>query len=225
MPSFGQPSAQTHQPASPPPAPAQVSGEVSLTKGRTVNLSKGQKVTLVKDGGVALTFIRMGLGWDPIKQGGLFGRREANVDLDASAVMMAGKDVVDIAFYNQLRTRDGSVQHTGDNRTGQGEGDDESILVDLTRIPAHVNQVFLVVTSYEGHTFQLVANAFCRLVDEAGGGGELARYNLSGGAPSTGMVMARVHRESGAWKLQAIGEPIPARVPQETIQHLARFTA
>ena len=91
-----------------------------LTKSRPVSLSKGQKVTLTKDQGVRLTLIRMGLGWDPIRRGGLFGRREVEIDLDASAVLMAGTELVDIAFYNNLRTKDGSVQHLGDNRTGEG---------------------------------------------------------------------------------------------------------
>ncbi len=211
-PQFGQPAAQ---------APV-AHGEVQLTKARPVSLSKGQKVTLTKDGGVALTMIRMGLGWDPLKKRSMFGSREVEIDLDASALLYAGKDPVDLAFYNQLRTKDGSVQHTGDNRTGEGEGDDETIMVDLTRVPVHVTSLMFVVTSYEGQTFEQVQNAFCRLVDHTTGA-ELARYTLAGGMPFTGMLMAKVYREGSSWKLQAIGEGMQARTPSETIPAMARF--
>lgn len=228
-PQYGAPAAPPPPYGAPAPAPQQPQqpqqqggGEVQLTKARPVSLSKGQKVTLVKDGGVALTMIRMGLGWDPIKKKGMFGSREVEIDLDASAVLYAGKDAVDLAFYNQLRTKDGSVQHTGDNRTGEGEGDDETIMVDLTRVPVHVNSLMFVVTSYEGQTFEQVSNAFCRLVDHTTGT-ELARYTLTGGMAFTAMLMAKVYRAGSSWKLQAIGEGMQARTPSETIPSLARF--
>jgi stress response protein SCP2 len=195
---------------------------VQLTKARPVNLTKGQKVSLVKDGGVALTMIRMGLGWDPVRKRGMFGSREVEVDLDASAVLFADSDPVDIAFYNQARTRDGSVQHMGDNRTGEGEGDDETIMIDLTRVPVHITSLMLVVTSYEGHTFEQVENAFCRLVDYTTGA-ELARYTLAGGMPFTGMIMARVYRQGSTWKLQAVGEGMQARTPADSLPALARY--
>lgn len=221
-PSYGQPPpapSYGQQPAAPPQPPA---GEVQLTKNRPVSLSKGQKVTLTKDGGVRLTMIRMGLGWDPIKKRSMFGSREVEIDLDASAILFADSDPVDIAFYNQLTTKDGSVVHTGDNRTGEGEGDDETLMVDLTRVPAHVTSIMFVVTSYEGQTFEQVQNAFCRLVDHTTGV-ELARYTLTGGMAFTGMTMAKVYREGGTWKLQAIGEGMASRTPTETVPHLKRF--
>ena len=196
-------------------------GEVSLTKGRPVSLTKGQKVTLTKDGGVALTQVRMGLGWDPIKRGGFFGGREVDIDLDASAVLFAGGRVADVAFYNQLRTKDGSVQHLGDNLTGVGEGDDEVIDIDLTRLPSQVDTVVLVVTSYQGQTFEQVQNAFCRLVDQRDG--ELARFALAGGMPFTALVMAKLYRDGGGWKMQALGEGIQARMPSEAVPQLTRF--
>jgi stress response protein SCP2 len=205
------------------PVPA-AAGEVQLTKARPVSLTKGQKVSLVKDGGVALTMIRMGLGWDPVRKRGMFGSREVEIDLDASAVLFADSDPVDIAFYNQARTRDGSVQHMGDNRTGEGEGDDETIMIDLTRVPVHITSLMLVVTSYEGHTFEQVENAFCRLVDYTTGA-ELARYTLAGGMPFTGMIMARVYRQGSTWKLQAVGEGMQARTPADSLPALARYLA
>jgi stress response protein SCP2 len=210
----------------PPAAPPQPTGPPQDAPvggpGGPVNLSKGQRVSLRKQDGSSLSLVRMGLGWDPIKKRGLFGNRETEVDLDASAILFADQQPVDIAFFNQLRSKDGSVQHTGDNRTGAGDGDDESIVVDLNRVPAHVTTIIFVVTSYEGHTFAQVEAAFCRLVDETTRA-ELTRYTLSGGTPSTGMVMAKLHRDGNSWKMTAIGEPVNGKQPLELIPVLGRF--
>ena len=213
-------SPQQSQPSQQPAAPAG-GGEVSLRKGASVSLQKGQRVRLTKDGGQKLTQVRMGLGWDPVRKGGLFGSREVEIDLDASVVLFASGQPVDLAFYNNLTTRDGSVRHLGDNRTGEGDGDDETIVVDLTRVPVHVDALVFIVTSYGGQTFQQVQNAFCRLIDHTDG--ELARYTLTGGLPVTGMVMAKVYREGGDWKLQAIGDGLNAKVPGEAVPQLAKF--
>jgi stress response protein SCP2 len=233
-PPYQQPAAQGNYPPPPPPPPnypppqaapppAAAAGEVSLTKNRPVSLAKGQRVTLKKDGGVALTVIRMGLGWDPVKSRGMFGNRTPDIDLDASAVLFADQQIADIAYYGQLKSKDGSVQHTGDNLTGEGEGDDEVIMVDLTRIPAHINTILFIVTSYRGHTFDQLANAFCRLVDQTSGA-ELARYTLMGaGMNYTGMVMAKVYRQGSEWKLQAIGDGMPAKHPGEAAPQLVRW--
>ncbi len=97
-----------------------------------VSLSKGQSVSLVKSGGGGLTQVRMGLGWDAVKKRGLFGSRSQSIDLDASALLFdANRQLVDQVWFQQLTSRDGAVQHTGDNLTGEGEGDDESIRVHL----------------------------------------------------------------------------------------------
>jgi len=209
-----------------PPNDGRQSGEVSLVKGRSVSLQKGQRVSLRKEDGVALSTVRMGLGWDPVKKRGVFGGREVQIDLDASALMFADQQPVDVVFFNNLRSKDGSVQHLGDNRTGAGEGDDESIIVELNRVPSHVNTIVFIVTSYEGQTFEQVANAFCRLVDSTTNG-EQVRYTLGGGGAFTGMVMAKVFRESGnalaGWKLQAIGEGMQARTPMDAVPQLSRF--
>ncbi|EKT80935.1 stress-like protein [Rhodococcus opacus M213] len=216
------PVAPVATPAPAAPAAPSAPAEVSLTKSRPVSLSKGQKVTLRKDGGVALTYIQMGLGWDPIEKRGMFGNRSANVDLDASAVLFADNNMVDVAYYGQLTSKDGSIRHQGDNLTGEGAGDDEVILVDLTRIPPHISTIVFIVTSYRGHTFEQVKNAFCRLVDTTSSA-ELARFTLQGGMPFTGMVMAKVYRVGGEWKLQAIGEGIQAKHAGEAAPQLARF--
>ncbi|WP_134766746.1 TerD family protein [Nocardioides sp. 1609] len=216
------PSSSTPPPPPAPAAPAPASGGgVNLTKGRPVNLTKGQTVNLVKDDNQKLTMVRMGLGWDAIKKGGFFGSREVDVDLDASAVLFAGGQVADLAFYNNLTTKDGSIQHMGDNRTGEGDGDDEVVAVDLTRVPVHVDTVFFIVTSYQGQTFEQIQNAFCRLIDHADG--ELARYTLTGGMAYTGMVMAKLHRVGSDWKFTAIGDGIQAKTPLDALPLLNAY--
>ena len=217
----------TPPPATPPPAPPAApslpAGEVSLVKGRSVSLLKGQRVSLRKDDGGSLTVVRMGLGWDPVKKKGMFGGgRGGDIDLDASALLYSQRQPVDVVYFGNLRSKDGSIQHLGDNLTGAGEGDDESIIVDLQKVPAQVDAIVFLVSSYRGQTFEQVANAFCRLLDQ-NTNGELARYTLTGGGPHTGMVMAKVFRESGSWKLQAIGEGIAARTAKDAIPQLDRF--
>lgn len=221
------PAAAPQQPAyTPPPAPPvstpPQSTEVNLTKGRPVSLVKGQRVSLRKDGGVALTQVKMGLGWDPIEKRGMFGSRAIDIDLDAAAVLFADDKIADVCYYGQLRSKDGSITHLGDNLTGAGDGDDEVITVDLTRVPPYITTIIFIVTSYKGQTFAQVQNAFCRLID-ATTESELARYTLHGGMPFTGMVMAKVLRGADGWKLQAIGEGIQAKHPGEAAPQLPRF--
>ncbi|MEU6186466.1 TerD family protein [Nocardia sp. NPDC047038] len=209
-----------YPPPGQPPQPQQPA-EVSLSKDRPVSLVKGQRVTLRKEG-TALTFVKMGLGWDPVRSRGMFGNRTVDIDLDASVIMFADMNPVDVAYYGQLTSKDGSIRHQGDNLTGEGEGDDEVILVDLTRVPAHVNTLLFIVTSYKGHTFEQVQNAFCRLVDGTNNG-ELARYTLAGGMPFTAMAMAKLYRVGNDWKLQALGEGFQAKHPGEAVPQLGRF--
>lgn len=214
----GQPQ-QGYPPAAPPQQPP---AEVSLSKDRPVSLEKGQRVTLRKEGGAQLTFVKMGLGWDPVRTRGMFGSRTVDIDLDASVTMFADNNLVDVAYYGQLSSKDGSVRHQGDNLTGEGEGDDEVILVDLTRVPAHVNTLLFIVTSYKGHSFEQVQNAFCRLVD-GGNNAELARFTLAGGMPFTAMAMAKIFRAGGDWKFAALGEGFQAKHPGEAVPQLGRF--
>ncbi|MFD6390543.1 TerD family protein [Nocardia sp. NPDC060259] len=224
-PAAGYPPPPGPGPGYPPPAqaaPPQQAGEVSLSKDRPVSLQKGQRVTLRKEGGAALTFVKMGLGWDPVRTRGMFGNRTVDIDLDASVCLFADQNLVDVAYYGQLSSKDGSVRHQGDNLTGEGEGDDEMILVDLTRIPAHISTLLFIVTSYKGHTFEQVQNAFCRLIDGTTNG-ELARYTLAGGMPFTAMAMAKVYRVGGDWKMQALGEGFQAKHPGEAVPQLGRF--
>jgi tellurium resistance protein TerZ len=187
----------------------------------SVNLSKGQQVSLTKRGGGGLSLVRMGLGWDAVKKRGLFGSRSQTIDLDASALLFdAGGNPVDAVWFRQLRSQDGSVQHTGDNLTGEGEGDDESIIVDLTRVPATVTQIVFTVNSFTGQDFSQIENAFCRLVDETTNE-ELARYELTGSGRHNAQIMAKVSRSGGGWTMTAIGAIASGRTIQDLVPSVA----
>jgi tellurium resistance protein TerZ len=184
----------------------------------SISLTKGQKVSLAKRDGGSLSVVRMGLGWDAVKKRGLFGSKSQQVDLDASALLFDVSDnLVDAVWFRQLRSQDGSVQHTGDNITGTGEGDDETILVDLTRLSPAIGQIVFVVNSFTGQDFSQVENAFCRLVDQTTGD-ELARYVLSGAGRHNAQIMAKMARgEGGGWTMTAIGAVASGRTFQELL--------
>ncbi|MER5640128.1 TerD family protein [Kitasatospora sp. NPDC002227] len=191
----------------------------------SVNLAKGQRVSLQKSTGESLTVVRMGLGWKAAPKRGLFGTRTRQIDLDASALLYAERTPSDVVFFQHLVSNDGSVRHTGDNLVGGAGagGDDESIVVDLTQVPAHITQVVFTVSSYTGQTFAEVQNAHCRLVDETTNQ-ELARYELAGGGPHTGQIMAKVFRDgNGGWGMQAIGAPARARTFQDMLPAIEPF--
>ena len=188
----------------------------------SVNLSKGQKISLEKEAGGALSQIKMGLGWDvgaaPQKSGGFLGglfggggSAGGSIDLDASCIMLdANKQMVDAIWFGQLQSKDSSIQHTGDNRAGAGAGDDEVINVNLSRIPDHVQALVFTVNSFTGQTFATVNNAFCRLVN-ASNNSEVARYDLSAQGSHTALILAKIYRHNGEWKMHAIGETASGR--------------
>ncbi|KAB2972521.1 MULTISPECIES: TerD family protein [unclassified Streptomyces] len=171
---------------------------VTLAKGGNVSLSKAAP---------NLTQVMIGLGWDARSTTG------APFDLDASALMCSGGRVMGdewFVFYNQLKSPDGSVEHTGDNLTGEGEGDDESILVDLSKVPAQCDKIVFPVSIHmadeRGQAFGQVSNAFIRVVNQADGQ-ELARYDLSEDASTeTAMIFGEVYRYQGEWKFRAVGQ-------------------
>jgi len=180
----------------------------------TISLTKGQKISLTKSGGAELTRVSMGLGWDAKK--GLFGLG-GSIDLDASCLLMdATGNLLDSVWFKQLQSRDGSIRHSGDNLTGAGEGDDESITLDLEQVPATVRALVFTVNSFTGQTFKNVRNAYCRIVD-LGSNQELARYDLSDSGDHTGQVMAKLYRHAGEWKLHAIGESTAGRTFQDML--------
>lgn len=172
-----------------------------------IQLSKGQRIDLTKND-PSLKKIVVGLGWD-VKQfdGG------QDFDLDASAFLLnsAGKcrNELDFIFYNNLQSPDGSVIHTGDNRTGEGEGDDEQIKIDLSKIPSDVDKIAITVTIHEAdvrrQNFGQVANAFVRLVNEDTGE-EVLRYDLGEDfSIETAVVFCEIYRYGDNWKFNAVG--------------------
>ena len=198
-----------------------------------IELRRAQRLPLVAADGRRLTRVHLGLGWDKVRTAGAMGTGAPDVDLDATAVQLAGGRLFDIAFYNNLRTRDGSVVHLGDNTTGSGAGDDEVITVDLDRVYARVDTILFLVSSYQGHSLEWIANAYCRLVDDSGASGdvgaaadgdEVARFTLTLGVPETGIVMAKLVRdEDDGWSLHAIGDGIAVSVPTQSVAALERY--
>ncbi|MGI9212547.1 MAG: TerD family protein [Methylococcaceae bacterium] len=178
-----------------------------------VNLQKGQKISLEKEAGGSLSRILMGLGWDSSKPaargflGGLFGGGDSeDIDLDASCILFDEQgNPLDVVWFRQLISQDGSIRHTGDNRTGEGEGDDEQIIVNLPAVPVLAKSLVFTVSNYTGQDFSRVQNAFCRIVN-ASNQSEIARYDLSCQGQHTAMIMAKIYRHNDEWKMHAIGE-------------------
>ena len=172
-----------------------------------ISLQKGQKVDLTK-GNPGLKNILIGLGWDTNKYDG-----GADFDLDAAAFLLNSSGKVnsdeDFVFYNNLKHKSGSVEHMGDNLTGEGEGDDEEIKVDLSKVPANVEKIDFTVTIYDAEarrqTFGQVSNAYIRVVDDTTGK-ELIRYDLGEDfSVETAVVVGEIYRNKGEWKFNAIG--------------------
>lgn len=180
-----------------------------------VSLQKGQKVSLSKDN-AGLGVVVVGLGWDEAQSArrGLFAPKPRPIDCDASAILcIDGKlqNPKDVVYFNNLRHASGAVQHMGDNLTGAGEGDDEQIIVDLSRLPEQYDRVIFAVNIYEarqrGQHFGMIKNSFIRLVD-ARGNKEMCRYNLSENYDGmTAMIFGEIYRHNGEWKFNAIGQP------------------
>ncbi|HEV2798022.1 MAG TPA: TerD family protein [Nocardioides sp.] len=185
-----------------------------------IELTQGQELTLTAADGTPLTEVQMAVGWDHAPTAGFIGSGAAPIDLDASAVQFAGGQLFDLAFFNNLATRDGSVVHLGDNTTGKGEGDDEVITVDLARVYAKVDAILFLVSSYQGHSLEYIRNAYCRLVHDDT---ELARFTLTLGVRETGLVMAKLFRDGSTWKLVAIGTGIALKTPTDSIEALLPF--
>lgn len=182
----------------------------------SVNLQKGQKVDLTK-GNAGLRRVMVGLGWDAAEQqGGLFGGRTQDIDCDAIAFLLNSEGKVesssDVVFFNNLRHMSGCVLHQGDNLTGEGEGDDEQIMVDLANLPSKYERIVILVSIYKatdrGQHFGMIRNAFIRLVD-ADKNKELCIYNLSENyAGTTALVFGELYRYKGEWKFNAVGQPL-----------------
>lgn len=172
-----------------------------------ISLNKGGRLSLNKEA-PDLKKVLVGLGWDARSTDGV------DFDLDASAFLLGAngkaRSDADFIFYNQLKSACGSVQHTGDNLTGAGEGDDEVIMIDLGRIPADVQKVAFTVTIHEAEqrrqNFGQVMNAYIRIVN-AETQVEIARYDLAEDASTeTAMIFGELYRHSGEWRFSAVGQ-------------------
>ena len=180
------------------PEPPGAGGKINLDKGR-VSLAKRQTVSLTKTGAPPLRRVAMGLGWDPAQS-------SRSIDLDASAIAIGGRGKkVDSVWFMSKSAFRGAIEHSGDNLTGDGAGDDETITVDLEKLPADVAAIVFVVNSFQGQKFTEVRSAYCRLLDRDTGA-ELVRFDLTDSEPRTGVVMCVLCRRGPAWEMTAIGE-------------------
>lgn len=192
-----------------------------------ISLSKGQTISLEKSGG-GISRLHLGLGWDPVKKtggflSGLFGGG-GDIDLDASCIVFdASKSAIDTIWFQQLKSANGSIVHTGDNLTGAGDGDDEVIKVDVTKLDPAAQHLVFLVSSFRGQTFDQVDNAFCRVLDDSNST-ELCRYTLSEKGGHTGVVMGVLSRSANGWGFKAVGAPANGRTAQEmsaaAVQHI-----
>ena len=173
----------------------------------SVSLSKGGNVSLSKSA-PGLTKLVIGLGWDTRSTDG------SEFDLDGSAFLLTSNGKVrsdsDFIFYNNLAAADGSVEHTGDNRTGEGDGDDESLIVHLDKLPASIDKIAVTVTIHEAESrkqsFGQVSNAFIRCVN-GDNNQEIARFDLTEDASTeTAMIFGEIYRHNGEWKFRAVGQ-------------------
>ncbi|MBE5812932.1 MAG: TerD family protein [Clostridiales bacterium] len=175
----------------------------------SVKLTKGQGVNLRKDA-PNLNRVLIGLGWDPIK--GIFGGG-SNMDIDASVICIDENGRREnVVYYGNLRHPSGAIKHYGDNLTGDGDGDDEQIEINLDMVPARITKMAIIINIYSARSrrqhFGKVKNCFVRAVDMATGK-ELVRYDVDGKFDgATGMFVADVYRHNGEWKFKAIGEGV-----------------
>ncbi len=173
----------------------------------SVNLVKGQKISLSKEVN-GLEKVVVGLGWDAAKKG-LFGRTY-DIDCDASAIVLSNEDkYMDVVYYGSHRSSDGCILHHGDNLTGNGDGDDEQITVDLKNMPENVGKIVFVVNIYACNArkqdFGRIKNAFIRIVNQSSKN-EICRYNLSDNyAGKTAMIFGELYKKNNEWKFNAIG--------------------
>ncbi len=173
---------------------------ISLTKGSNISLEK------VAPG---LTNMALGLGWDQKEKKGFFGTKKVSVDLDAACLLFdEKKNLVDQVWFNQLKSQNASVVHTGDDLTGGGQAGspNEEINVYLKKLSQNIKTLIFTVNSFSSDTFDGIPNAFC-VLKNLDNHEEIARYNLSiEGGGHTGLVIAKLYKHNGEWKFKALGE-------------------
>lgn len=176
-------------------------------------LSKNQTISLTKTTDNNLTSIVIGTGWDPVnKSKGFFGFGGGSIDLDASVILLdEEKNEVDAIYFGHKKSKCGSILHHGDNLTGEGDGDDEIIDINLESLPSNVKYIGITVNSFKGQTFDKVSNAYCRILD-AKTNKELVKYSLSEQGNHTGIVIAYLEKVNYEWMFTATGYPCQGRI-------------
>ncbi len=197
-----------------------------------INLQKGQRISLEKEAGRGLSRIVMGLGWGmkAVQTRGFLGfgagTRQEAVDLDASCLLFdASGNLADTVWFRQLKSHCGSIQHSGDDRSGGGEAgsENERISIELNRLPTTVQTLIFTVNSFSGEGFAGIPSAFCRIVDGTQNS-EIARFDLSlTGGDYTGLIMTKLYRHNNEWKLQAIGEHASGRTFHDLLPALRPY--
>ena len=192
-----------------------------------INLAKGQKINLKKDNGSDLTSFCIGANWGAIEAAGFFGgKKKKAVDLDLSAgTFDSNKNLIDVLYFGNLRTA--GITHSGDDTTGDVDGDDgldnEVIQINLSQIPANIDNVVFVLNSFQGQDFATIPFASIRLYE---GTPErvnniVATYNVASDAEFAGfvsMVLGKLYRRNGEWKFSAIGEPTKDKKLKQTLE-------
>lgn len=180
-----------------------------------INMTKGQSVSLTKSGGGTLTKVNLVLSWEGLTKKGFFGgAKKVSVDLDASCLVFdANRQLIDQVWFQQLGSKDGSIQHTGDDRAG---GAGETIRVDLAALPANAQSLVFTVNSFLGQAFTQIETATVQLFD-ATTNTALAGYTLAGSGDQTALVMAKVTRSGSGWAMTAIGTPAKGRTFHEIL--------
>lgn len=183
-----------------------------------INLQKGQRVDLTKSN-PGLSKIMVGLGWDPVQSGkggffgSMFGGGAPNIDCDASVIMLGANDKLlnnnDVIYFGNLKSKCGSVQHSGDNLTGDGDGDDEQIIIELSKIPSNIQKLVFIVNIYDAvkrkQHFGMIQNAFIRIVNPLNQQ-EMLHYNLTDDySGKTCLITGEIYRHGAEWKFAAVG--------------------
>lgn len=185
-----------------------------------ISLQKGQKIDLTK-GRAGLSSITVGLGWDPVpnkKSSGFFGSllggsSNNNIDCDASVLMLNEQEkLVDVVYFGNTKSSCGSVIHSGDNLTGEGDGDDEQIFVNLNKVPSNIHKLVFVVNIYDcvkrKQDFGMIQNAFIRILDDSKNE-EMVHYNLTDNYSGlTAIFPGEIYRNKGEWKFSAVGQGV-----------------
>ncbi|MGJ8550932.1 TerD family protein [Winogradskyella wichelsiae] len=193
----------------------------------SINLAKGQKIDLRKKSGDALTNFCVGVNWGMIQKKGFFGTKKVAVDLDASCALFdENNNLLDVVYFGQLKSKDGSINHSGDDLVGDTDGDDgldnEIISVNLSRIPQNVDQVVFFLNSFKGQDFETVPFAAIRLYEGTPTrvNNIVATYDIATDSSFRGyvsMVMGKLYKRNNEWKFSAIGEPTADRELKGTL--------